>query len=729
MESPETQAQSFRLVLPKISDNLCLIISKIKVSENLLPVFPSIFEISEPLQTPRNFEITENLFIPCSITFDCTTLLIVNEWVSENLVELISQPDNFEYDYPVEQTSISENLFEPLELEKPKGKAFEDETQHLRKNLSNLRDDEKLRLVEQAQKAYSLTKQVDFWDLLKPLLQPPLSFEFPDQLELYKPLRGYQQEGIGWLVDKSSALLADEMGTGKTVQTVNAIRLLFRQGKIKSALIVCPPAVIGSVELSIETEKPEGWSGHCYLWAPELSVTVIRGSRKHRKLAWETPVHVYITTYDTLRRDLSEGLLADLSTFDCVVLDEAQNIKNRDSERSKAVRKLQAQYRWALTGTPIENSTEDVKSLFDFINPGFFKPGIDYSNQEIRSRIDPYMLRRLKKDVLDLPDKTYKEDWLKLDLEQQEEYENALKSGRSKIEAVRDNRREIKTHVFALLDKLKRICNFAEDKIISPKTELLIDYLETIVASKQKVIIFSQYVEQGTDKIANLLQTHKIGFVTYTGKSSQQQRNQAISDFRSRSDINVFLATIQSSGYGLTLTEASYVIHFDHPWNPAKMQNAEDRAHRIGQTKNLTVYSFWMKDTIEERIRKKLIEKHLLVEDVINPLAVEVCKEPITTEEWLDILGIETVQKTEYKSISRESATVRKNQRIQQELDSLQRQYDLLSEKLDALRKDSAIASNTSQKFELEKQIEKHASERAQLEQQIEELEDKLQAD
>lgn len=729
MESPETQTQSFRIVFPQISDNLCLIISKIKVSENLLPVFPSIFEISELLQPPRNFEVAESLFIPRSSTFDCTTLLIVNEWVSENLAELLTQPSNFEYDYPVEQTSISENLFEPLELEKPKGKAFEDETQHLRRNLSNLRDDEKLRLIEQAQKAYSLTKQVDFWDLLKPLLQPPLSFEFPDQLELYKPLRGYQQEGIGWLVDNSSALLADEMGTGKTVQTVNAIRLLFRQGKIKSTLIVCPPAVIGSVELSIETEKPEGWSGHCYLWAPELSVTVIRGSRKHRKLAWETPVHVYITTYDTLRRDLSEGLLANLSAFDCVVLDEAQNIKNRDSERSKAVRKLQAEYRWALTGTPIENSTEDVKSLFDFINPGFFKPGIDYSNQEIRSRIDPYMLRRLKKDVLDLPDKTYKEDWLKLDLEQQKEYENALKSGRSKIEASRDNKREIKTHIFALLDKLKRICNFAEDKIISPKTELLIDYLETIVASNQKVIIFSQYLEQGTNKIANLLQTHKIGFVTYTGESSQQQRNQALSDFRSRSDINVFLATIQSSGYGLTLTEASYVIHFDHPWNPAKMQNAEDRAHRIGQTKNLTVYSFWMKDTIEERIRKKLIEKHLLVEDVINPLAVEVCKEPITTEEWLDILGIETVQKTEYKSISRESATVRKNQRIQQELDSLQRQYDLLSEKLDVLRKDSAIASNTSQKFELEKQIEKHASERAQIEQRIEELEDKLQAD
>ncbi len=261
IEAPATRTQSFRIPLPQISDNLCLTISRVRVSNNLLPVSPSVHEITEPFHVPINFKVSDNLFIPRPNTLDCTDLFSVKNWVSENLVELIPQLDSFEYDYPVEQTSISENLFEPLESEKPKGKAFEEEAQQLRRNLSNLGDDEKLRLIDQAQKAYSLTKEVDVWDLLKPLLQPPLLFDFSDELDLYQPLRGYQQEGIGWLVDKSSALLADEMGTGKTVQTVNAIRLLFRLGKIKSALIVCPPAVIGSVEISIETEKPEGWSG------------------------------------------------------------------------------------------------------------------------------------------------------------------------------------------------------------------------------------------------------------------------------------------------------------------------------------------------------------------------------------------------------------------------------------------------------------------------------------
>lgn len=287
----------------------------------------------------------------------------------------------------------------------------------------------------------------------------------------------------------------------------------------------------------------------------------------------------------------------------------------------------------------------------------------------------------------------------------------------------------MRNNILALLEELKQICNFADGKDESPKTERLLDYLETIVATNQKVLVFSQYIQEGVDKLARLLEQKKIGFVVYKGGMSEAQRNQVISDFHRKLDINVFIAQIESGGVGLTLTEASYVIHFDHKWNPAKMQQAEDRAHRMGQTKKLTVYSFWMKGTIEERIKKKLTEKKLLVEDVINSRAVEAVEDSITTEEWLDILGIETGQKAKVEPASKETVTARKHQRIQQQLDSLQKQYDVLSEKIAALREDSAIVSNTAQKFELDKQIEKAESERTQLEQQIEDLEGKLQAD
>ncbi|HAJ64822.1 MAG TPA: hypothetical protein DCP31_40930, partial [Cyanobacteria bacterium UBA8543] len=322
---------------------------------------------------------------------------------------------------------------------------------------------------------------------------------------------------------------------------------------------------------------------------------------------------------------------------------EAQKIKNRGTKTSQAIRCLQSGYRWALTGTPIENRLDDVKSLFDFIRPGIFKGGVEDSPQAVKVAIEPYMLRRLKQDVLqELPDKVRQEDWLDLDEYQEAEYNRALQAGRQKIETSLgvEQTTQVKQHIFALLGQLKQICNFAKGRSESPKTQLLLEYVETIAANKKKVLIFSQYREEGTDKIAKLLAKRKIQYVVYTGKVSNQQKDQAISDFRSDPDITVFLATIDTAGYGITLTEATYVIHFDHPWNPAKMQNAEDRTHRYGQKSSVTVYSFWMKSTVDERIKKKLIEKRLLVESTVDELAVEVIENGLSTEDWLDIFGI-----------------------------------------------------------------------------------------
>ena len=495
------------------------------------------------------------------------------------------------------------------------------------------------------------TRSLSKWDLLQPVLFPPLSLEFPKELDFYHELRGYQKQGISWLIEQSSALLADEMGTGKTVQTVNALRFLFRQGKIRSALIVCPPAVIGSIDLTIETGRSEGWSGHFYHWASEeLEVTVVRGgSQEQRKIAWERPLHIYITTYETLLRDIQNQILIDYRKFDCIVLDEAQKIKNRETKISRAIRRLQPKYRWALTGTPVENSLDDVKALFDFICPGTFKSSIEDSPQVVKALIDPYMLRRLKQDVLqDLPDKVRQEDWLELDQYQEEAYNRTLQAGRQKIETSLGVEKiiQVQQHIFALLGELKQICNFAKERSESPKTELLMEYVKTIAANKQKVLIFSQYTKEGTNKIATCLGHQGIQYVLYTGEISTQQRDQAVSDFRNNQDITVFLATLKTAAHGITLTEATYVIHFDCWWNPAIMQQAEDRTHRIGQKSSVTIYSFWMKGTIEERIKKKIIEKRLLVESTVDELAVEAIETSLSTEDWLDIFGIKPTVKT-----------------------------------------------------------------------------------
>jgi superfamily II DNA or RNA helicase len=341
--------------------------------------------------------------------------------------------------------------------------------------------------------------------------------------------------------------------------------------------------------------------------------------------------------------------LIDYKKFDCIVLDEAQKIKNRETKISRAIRRLQPEYRWALTGTPIENSVDDVKSLFDFIRPGAFRSSINDSPEMIKALIDPYMLRRLKQDVLqDLPDKVRQEDWLELDEYQKEAYNQTLQAGRQKIETSLGVEKaiQVQQHIFALLGELKQICNFAKERSVSPKTELLLEYMKTIAANKQKVLIFSQYTTEGTNKIAKCLEHQGIQYVLYTGEVSTQQREQAVSDFRSNQDITVFLATLKTAGHVITLTEATYVIHFDHWWNPATMHQAEDRAHRIGQKSSVTVYSFWMKGTIEERIKKKLIEKRLLVESTVDELAVEAIENSLSTEDWLDIFGMKPTLRT-----------------------------------------------------------------------------------
>mgnify|MGYP001791362163 CR=1 FL=1 len=618
-------ATNFKFSSASISNNICSNISKVIISDNLLFIFPEIFELNEPLYGLDVYQPFESWHFNLINTNDYSSVLSIDfPEISDDIDSFILQTPN-----------ISDNLLKIFEEIDIHGKVF---------NRQRKIHADRLESVPKIRKASSNVADMDEWNLLYPSLCPPLTFDFAD-IDFYKPLRSYQVDGINFLVQNTSALLADEMGTGKTVQTVNALRILFRQGKIRCALIICPSPVVGSAYLSQETGKPEGWDGHLYYWAKELLVTVLRDSPEQRQIDWKIPAHVYIITYETLRNDITNQILkeSDLRKFSCIIIDEAQNVKNRSSKRSQAVRKLKPNFHWALTGTPIQNSIEDIISIFEFVNPGLFARAVNYSPEEVRNKIDPFFLRRLKRDVLkELPDKIYQEDWLELNNAQREEYELALNAGRNQLETSiqTENNSNVRNHIFALIIKLKQICNFAHGKPTSPKTQLLVEYLKIITANNKKVLIFSQYVEEGINKLEKILKNQKIRFVTYKGKMSEQQKNQAVSDFRSKADIYVFLGTFNSVGVGLTLTEASYVIHFDHWWNPAVMNQAEDRAHRIGQENKLTVYSFWMRNTIEESIKKKLYEKRSIIEKVIDPLAEEAFDNFVTNEEWLDMLGV-----------------------------------------------------------------------------------------
>lgn len=477
------------------------------------------------------------------------------------------------------------------------------------------------------------------WDLLFAVLQPPLTFGQSENLLLPNSPYPYQWQGIKFLMDNDHALLADDMGTGKTVMTTVALKILIQQTKVHHVLILCPPSVLYE------------WKRHLDDWAPELTSYLIRSPQKEvRKSLWETPMHVYVTSYDMLKGDIENSILpkGSLEHFDVVVLDEAHHIKNMKSKRFRAIKQLQPKRRWALTGTPVQNKIEDLASIFEFVYPGYLT-SFDLRPEQIQERIKPYFLRRRKKEVMpELPPKIYEPIELELDEEQDVAYRQAEAGIREELSALGD--KVTKQHIFAKLTILKQICNFAPRKFSSPKTESLKERIEEIIASGEKenvgngnkVIIFSQYVDEGVSKLEKLLEPY--GVAKIVGGQTDAVRRNEIEKFKKRKDVPVLIASVRSGGEGLNLTEASYVVHFDHWWNPAVMWQAEDRVHRRGQTKGVNIYSYWMKDTIDDRIRQKLREKGILFEKIVDGLAEEGVDELFTVNDWLEIFGVKNVE-------------------------------------------------------------------------------------
>lgn len=471
-------------------------------------------------------------------------------------------------------------------------------------------------------------KAPSFFDLIKPLLYPPITIasgEYGIFLPPGKKPYEYQRRGIDKLISNRAFLLADEMGTGKTVMATIAIRILLRKGEARRVLVLCPVSVL------------RVWEEHLQDWSlGEMTVVLVRGPRAQRRIIWGLDFHVFVTSYDVFSRDVQSGVIPeDKLRFDLIVLDEAQYIKNRKSARFRSLQRVSANWRWAMTGTPLENNVEDVKAIFEFLLPGLIHPE-ETSPFVIKQYIQPYMLRRLKKDVLsELPPKQRQWRWLEMSEKQRQQYEKVRKQGIAELVELNKEGKVTKIHVFTLLHKLKKICNFPSGSLSSPKADEVVNIVEEVVSSGEKVIIFSQYIEEGIAKLAEILDGY--GVVQLTGKMTATQRRIAIDSFKSDPNVAIFLISLKAGGTGLTLTEASYVVHFDHWWNPAVMTQAEDRVHRAGQKRAVMIYELGMENSIERRIYEVLQEKKVLAQQVIDDLAegVDLSALDITLDEWL----------------------------------------------------------------------------------------------
>ncbi len=501
-------------------------------------------------------------------------------------------------------------------------------------------------LMEQGAVLKMSKKFKKFWDAIS-------SFSSIDEIdvpsEITGELREYQKKGLNWLWFLYSyglnGILADDMGLGKTLQALGLIqRAKNEQGKTPT-LVICPTSVVFNWENEVEK------------FAPELSCLNLTGNARKDYFHRIEKSDIVLTSYALLRRDIEE---LKKYKFRLIILDESQNIKNYDSLTAKCAKQLNSYAKLALSGTPIENRLSELWSVFDFLMPGFLydinefnyrftvpieERGDKTAEARLRRQVYPFILRRLKRDIAkDLPDKVESIAYCHMTPEQKEFYLDYLESTRNEIfgQVAQKGFEKSKMSIFAALLRLRQICNHprlfdkaAEQNIDeSGKFEHLKEMLEDIISEGHRVLLFSQFVKM-LEIVKEWFDKDGIKYEYLTG--STKDRETVVNNFNNNESIPVFLISLKAGGTGLNLTGADYVIHYDPWWNPAVEDQATDRAHRIGQTKNVFVYKLITKGTVEEKILKLKDKKRDLADTIIS--AERTMEKSLTFEDLKDILS------------------------------------------------------------------------------------------
>lgn len=425
-------------------------------------------------------------------------------------------------------------------------------------------------------------------------------------------MRDYQKYGVEWLSTLAKyhlgGILADDMGLGKTLQSI-ALMLNAKENSDKHnlSLVVCP----SSLTLN--------WENEIQKFAPTLKTLCLTGTVAERNSLFETinNYDVIITSYATMIRDIDKY---EKIHFNIQFLDEAQNIKNHNTAAAKSVKAIKSDIRFALTGTPIENSLAELWSIFDFIMPGYlynysyfkknFETPIVKKNDEksvaaLQRLTSPFILRRLKKNVLtELPEKTETVLYTTMSSEQQKIYTANVAQIKGELQTLNDMTDKIK--ILAMLTRLRQLC--CDPTLVydnynggSAKLEQCIELIKSCIDAKHKILLFSQFTSM-LEHISKILDSNNISYYTLTGKTKPSERIRLVNEFN-KNDTNVFLISLKAGGTGLNLTGADIVIHFDPWWNISAENQASDRAYRIGQKNNVQIYKLIVKNTIEEKIR------------------------------------------------------------------------------------------------------------------------------
>ncbi len=469
-------------------------------------------------------------------------------------------------------------------------------------------------------------------------------------------LREYQSRGYSWLAFlrkwKLGACLADDMGLGKTIQALALVQRERENGETRPVLLVCPTSVINN------------WRREAERFTPGLPVTVHHGAARRKKgfkkLAESSAI--VVSSYALLQRDAA--LMVPVN-WAGIILDEAQNVKNPEAKQSRAVRSLKADYRIALTGTPVENHVGDLWALMDFLNPGllgnrssfdrrFLNPirrsGDAAAAARLKRLTAPFILRRLKSDkaiISDLPDKIEMKTYCTLTKKQATLYAAVLADLEERLSRTEGmDRRGL---VLATLLRLKQACNhpaqFAADgsglEGRSGKLRRLVEMLEEARETDGRTLVFTQFAEMG-ELLKTYLQEYFCEEVFLIhGGVARKKRDEMIARFQEDARApHVFVLSLKAGGSGINLTRADRVVHYDRWWNPAVENQATDRAYRIGQTKNVQVFKYLVAGTLEEKIDRMIERKSAVAESVVG--AGESWITELSDDELLDVVRLET---------------------------------------------------------------------------------------
>ena len=435
--------------------------------------------------------------------------------------------------------------------------------------------------------------------------------ECPPLGDLETVLRPYQKQGVAWLhflrANNFGGILADEMGLGKTLQALAFLQSV--AAAKQTSLVVCPTSLVWN------------WVSEAKRFTPQLKVLALHGPDRHKLFA-RVPEHdLVVTSYALIRRDAESYARME---FDTVVLDEAQHIKNRQTQNAQAVKTINSRHRIVLTGTPLENSVLDLWSIFDFLMPGYLGAAQDFRERyeipitrersetaqaRLTRRLRPFMLRRLKREVAaDLPARLEQVSYCELTPDQQAVYQELLQAGRREITEAVGAQGLARSRMIILntLLRLRQACcdlrllklENVDPASASAKVDLFGELLEEVIDGGHRVLVFSQFVSM-LHLLREKLQAEDVDFSYLDGSTTN--RGEVVQRFQG-SNIPVFLISLKAGGVGLNLTGADTVIHFDPWWNPAVEDQATDRAHRIGQTRVVTSYKLITRGTVEEKI-------------------------------------------------------------------------------------------------------------------------------